>query len=302
MKSLVQEPTSSWGGPWTDKKLTAFTKYVRAYLNIMNRHKNWKTIYFDGFAGGGVRRTEVASSGQLGLFEMMTDIEGKERIFEGSALRVLSMEPHYRFNYYYFVDKNEERIAELRKNIASLENINDRIIEARVNDCNNQLLKLAQALQNKTYAALIFLDPFGMQIHMSSLTALKGTRSDIWILIPSGVAVNRLLDRKMVIKSKERLADFFGIEIEKIEASFYAEDASGQQSLFPQEGHSKRKVDQPIDRISSLYAERMKEIWQFVTIPMPLKNRRGVSIFHLIFGSNNPAAYKIGRYLVENTE
>ena len=48
--------SGSWGGPWTEKKLEAFGKYVSVYLKILKRQPQWKTIYFDGFAGSGERK------------------------------------------------------------------------------------------------------------------------------------------------------------------------------------------------------------------------------------------------------
>ena len=50
-----------FGGTWTLKKLDAFINYVKAYTRILNSVKgkyNWKTIYFDGFAGFGERTIE----------------------------------------------------------------------------------------------------------------------------------------------------------------------------------------------------------------------------------------------------
>lgn len=55
----VKEPEKPWGGPWTEIKLNAFEDYVKAYLKIMKR-QNWKTIYFDGFAGSGSKKTNKA--------------------------------------------------------------------------------------------------------------------------------------------------------------------------------------------------------------------------------------------------
>ena len=51
----------SWGGKWTEEKLDAFEKYVKAYLTIMNAYRDangWKLLYFDGFAGSGTRNQE----------------------------------------------------------------------------------------------------------------------------------------------------------------------------------------------------------------------------------------------------
>ncbi len=61
-KLNVSEPLSQWGGLWTEEKLDTFTKYVNAYLTIMNKQRNkygWVLIYFDGFAGSGSRCEEI---------------------------------------------------------------------------------------------------------------------------------------------------------------------------------------------------------------------------------------------------
>lgn len=31
MSNYVNEPDEGWGGPWTEKKLDAFIKYIRAF-------------------------------------------------------------------------------------------------------------------------------------------------------------------------------------------------------------------------------------------------------------------------------
>lgn len=57
--NIVNEPPGDdWGGPWTEKKLQAFSKYVWSYLTIMKNFPFWETIYFDGFAGSGTKEKE----------------------------------------------------------------------------------------------------------------------------------------------------------------------------------------------------------------------------------------------------
>lgn len=51
----------------------------------------------------------------------------------------------------------------------------------------------------------LMLDPFGMQVDWASIQQLKGTRTDLWILIPTGVIVNRLLDRKCELTHIDKL-------------------------------------------------------------------------------------------------
>ena len=56
--SMVCEHKKNWGGAWTEKKLDAFEKYVKAYLTIMKKYAteySWKLFYFDAFAGNGSR-------------------------------------------------------------------------------------------------------------------------------------------------------------------------------------------------------------------------------------------------------
>jgi hypothetical protein len=60
---------NKFGGVWTQEKIEIFMKYVPAYLTIMNAQmrdklyaKNWKLIYFDGFAGSGTIQTEDSKS------------------------------------------------------------------------------------------------------------------------------------------------------------------------------------------------------------------------------------------------
>ena len=113
-------------------------------------------------------------------------------IYQGSVARILNLPEEHSFDYYYFIDMNKDYISDL-------ENIKEKLPKAlkdkviiRNDDCNNQLTLMAQAIKNKkNYAALVFLDPFGMQINWDSICQLKDTRSDVWILVPSGVAIKQ---------------------------------------------------------------------------------------------------------------
>jgi len=50
-ENLINEPSSSWGGIWTRKKIEILVEYASAYLSIMKERTYWKLLYFDGFAG-----------------------------------------------------------------------------------------------------------------------------------------------------------------------------------------------------------------------------------------------------------
>jgi len=57
---MKNDQEESWGGVWTEKKLSAFSQYIWSYLTIMSKYHFWKTIYFDGFAGSGTRKKIVS--------------------------------------------------------------------------------------------------------------------------------------------------------------------------------------------------------------------------------------------------
>lgn len=289
--NFVNEPAGEWGGPWTEKKLEAFSKYVWSYLTIMKKHPYWKTIYFDGFAGSGTREKQVNAD----LMQQLKITEEEERTYKGAAERVLELQ-ELSFDFYYFIDKKDSSLNKLKTKLD--EKFKDKTIVYRSGDANHQITKLAKALRTKDYAALVFLDPFGMQINWNSITKLKNTHSDVWILVPTGVIVNRLLDRAGKLEFSEKLESFFGLPIADIKAHFYEEQKV--QTLFGEE-EIITKVSKPIEKISKLYAERMKTIWNFVTEkPLVLKNRTGAPIFHFVFASNNPTATKIAKQIIQN--
>jgi len=158
---------------------------------------------------------------------------------------------------------------------------------------------MAQAIKNKkNYAALVFLDPFGMQINWESICQLKDTRSDVWILVPSGVAINRLLDKKMNLKQIDKLENFFGLSKSKIEEIFYRQET--KSSLFG-EDKTIKKINDPVSKIIEIYNQQLKTVWNFVTPkPLELKNSKNCTIFHFIFASNNRTALKIASEIINS--
>lgn len=289
----INEPSESWGGSWTEKKLEAFESYVNAYLTIMNAQKKkyngWPTtIYFDGFAGSGER----ISSSESNLFSDYISIEDLV-VYKGSAERVLRL--NQKFDYYIFVDNNKEALYKLKHKLADLNLITPRCYFIK-DDVNIQLAKLSECL-NTQKAALIFLDPFGMQINWLSIEKLKDKRVDLWILIPSGVTINRLLDKKGKLKFSKKIQSYFGLTEDEIRNRFY--ETKTVKTLFGQD-EAIKKANDSIYKIAELYVERLKSIWKFVTDkPMILYNTRNVPIYHFVFASNNEKAIKIASQIIE---
>lgn len=292
----INEPKQSWGGPWTEKKLQAFAKYVWSYLIIMKKHPYWKTIYFDGFAGSGDRGDNTSE-----LMPQLTITQEEERVYQGAAERVLNLADNLSFDYYYFVDKDESSLERLKARLQAMPESKGKALVFRSGDANQWIQELAKALKQKkpSLAALALLDPFGMQINWESIEALKGTKSDVWILVPTGMIVNRLLGKQGELKSVEKLRSFFGMTEDEIRDAFYSAEKS--VTLFGEEEIVKKAM-KPIEKIAALYVQRLKTVWPEVTDkPLRLENSRGVPIFHLIFASNNNHAVKIASQIISKT-
>ena len=299
MEDIVCEP-SSWGGQWTEEKLDAFEKYVNAYLTIMNAFRDkygWKLLYFDGFAGSGSRNDKKADESASLLQDFFNESffqEEELNLYKGAAERVLSI-PQRGFDYYYFVDNDEESSSLLRQKLSPY--MANHRLEFRISDANIEVEKLAAAMRkNLDLASLALLDPFGMQVRWDSICQLKDTRTDLWILIPTGVIVNRLLDRKGNLTHLERLISFFGKDEDFLRSYFFQKRK--EQTLFG-EIEIVEKVKQPIQKIAELYIQQLQDIFKYVTPnPLVLYNTRHTPIFHFACASNNNTAIKIAKQII----
>ena len=229
---------NDFGGNWTEAKMKIVVDYAKAYLTIMNKQEWVKTIYFDGFAG----------SGLIGAKE-------SEEIIKGTALRILDIKYPKPFDIYYYVEKNEKNKASLQEKIE--ENYfgkNAHVVQA---DCNDKMVDMANFLRkNKTYRALAFIDPYGMTVNWSSIETLNKLGIDLWILVPTGLGVNRLLKNDMNIPDAwlTKLEQFLGMPKSDILTYFYAQTTVS--TLFGnQTTISKEKSI--IEKIGNLYTQRL---------------------------------------------
>ena len=271
-QATVTEPSSSWGGAWTEEKLNAFEKYVNAYLTIMNKHRDqndWKLIYFDGFAGSGSRQETAPEEDN----QLMMDLLNEHHVttdelspYKGAAERVLNISQKG-FDYYYFIDKDQASSRQLEEKLSPIRG--NRQLVFRHSDANKQVSELANAMHNN---------------------------SDLWILIPTGVIVNRLLDRKCKLTHIEKLTTFFGKDESFLKEYFYN---TRQDSTLFGEVEVVEKVGEPINRITELYIQQMKTIFKYVTEqPLVLRNTRNTPIFHFACASNNQSAVKIAHEII----
>lgn len=286
----------SWGGSWTEQKLQAFEKYVNAYLTIMlnqrRKFNGWPQtiIYIDGFAGCG-DRFFTKDQDTLSFSELNID-ESEIKVYKGSAERVVKLDK--KFDEYYFIDTDENALNKLKTKIEPHFDEKSKYVFWQ-KDINAALIESSNYLDNSK-VALILLDPFGMQLNWESIEKLKNKKVDIWILLPSGVIINRLLDRQKNLKNINKLESFFGITSDEIQKEFY--ESKKENTLFG-EREINHKINDPIEKIAELYIKRLKTIWDYVTEkPLVLYNNRNVPIYHFVFASNNKTAKNIASQII----
>ncbi len=298
---------SSWGGTWTEQKLDTFESYVRAYLTIMNTYRdkyNWKLIYFDGFAGSGSRSAEEKQEDEKSFMSLFDEdiIEKRElSVYQGAAERIVRLEEQMRgFDFYYFIDKEEENCTKLELKLSQYETKGIKLF--RPGDANAMTHKLADALKrDKNLKALCFLDPFGMSIKWDTIEAISGKSVDLWILLPSGVIINRLIKTDGELMYPQKLEEFFGMSKEDIKDWFYTRRE--EQTLFGDVHQWYEKKNNPIKLIADLFCERLGDIFPYVTSePLVMRNNHNVPIFHFVCASFNQTAVKIAQQIINKRQ
>ena len=268
---------NGWGGPWTEQKLDCFTRYVKAYLTIMNAYRekyHWKLIYFDGFAGCGDRQIqEDAVDKTIDIFGSQNVDEMDIKLYQGAAERVVRLEQEMEgFDFYYFIDKYEDNLTRLELKLAGYNTKGRKIF--RANDANVETRNLAQAMKKDTETpqsvshpyhlkTLCLLDPFGMSIDWETIEKLAGKSLDLWILVPTGSIISRLLKNDGELMYPETLERFFGLPKELLMDRFYKK--TYEPSLFGGETEKTIKTKNVIAEIANLYCEQLGTLFPYVT-------------------------------------
>ncbi|KUJ55972.1 three-Cys-motif partner protein TcmP [Chryseobacterium aquaticum] len=276
---------NEFGGNWTENKIEILIEYAKAYLTIMNINAskyNWDLLYFDGFAGSGQIQGDDNTSTTI----------------VGAARRILEIKDPRSFDLYYFVEK-EKRYADIlrHKTIPFYPNKKIHVVNE---DCNVKIESLSRFLSNngKRFKALAYIDPCGMQLNWKSLQTLEKHSVDVWILVPTGMGVNRLLknDGNISDAYSSKLEQFLGMSRQEIFSFFYKE--SQVLTLFGEETIT-TKEQNAIDKSAELYKERLKTLFKFVSEPYVLKNKMNSVMFHFFMASNNKNALRIANQIIK---
>ncbi len=167
-------------------------------------------------------------------------------------------------------------------------------------DANEEIQALCA--KNRTdRRAVLFLDPYGMQVEWETIAAVARTKAiDLWLLFPLGIGVNRLVTRSGDIPEswQRRLDILLGSPGWRDE--FYSIEHDRQLFDEPRE----RVVKASIETIGRYFNDRLKEVFPGVAdSPAVLRNSVGNPLFLLCFAAANekgaPIAVKIANHLLK---
>lgn len=274
--------THEFGGIWTEHKLTALRKYMAAYATILGK-KKFRFAFIDAFAGSGERQSSPKrDTGQVAMFE-------EERAFAlGSAQIALECSPP--FDKYFFVEKRKDFVAQLGELRDRYPALADRV-EIKREEANTFLQGLTDPHKSwKENRALVFLDPYGMNVDWTTVAGLAATKAiDLWYLFPFGIGLNRLVTRSGKFQPgwEKRITRLLGVPRSVWEPAFY-EEVEVERTLFDDATTVRQKVT--LEAIAQFVVKRLESIFPKVAPPLWLRNSSGNPLYLLCFAAANPEA------------
>ncbi|NPU95632.1 MAG: three-Cys-motif partner protein TcmP [Candidatus Omnitrophica bacterium] len=286
-----------FGGVWTEKKLKCLKKYLCAYTTAL-KNKPFELVYIDAFAGTGYRTQNPDPNEFNDLLPGFSDVEVQE-FLKGSARIALEIEPQ--FDHYYFIEQNKKHFEELTKLRNSFPRLSNRINLIN-EDSNNYLIEICTNWNWKKRRAILFLDPYGMNVNWTTVESIAKTEAiDMWYLFPLGVAVNRLLkkDGEICDAWKTKLDTIFGTS--NWYTAFYKNEE--QESLFEDDPHVQKTAT--YIKIKNFFLKRLQEEFADVSSnPLVLLNSRGCPLYLFCFAASNkkgaPIAIRIAKNILDH--
>jgi three-Cys-motif partner protein len=263
-----------FGGPWTLEKLDALRAYLSGYTQALKKQP-FSRIYIDAFAGTGDRTAkQQAAATLMGIPEL-------GEVTKGSVRVALEVEP--RFDRYIFIEKRRGRTSALEKLKAEFPG---REIDILNEDANAAVQRICRVTNWRSHRAVLFLDPYGMQVSWATLEAVAATKSiDVWMLYPTGMGLNRLLtnDGQIPAEWQETLDRSLGCADWR--DAFYRENET--VDLF---GVARTEFvkDASPGRSEAFLLDRLRSIFTAVAPKaLPLRNSKDQIMYLLCFACGN---------------
>ncbi len=286
-----------FGGDWTEAKLERLREYLTSYRNIFSSNpkaRYFTTWYVDAFAGTGSRVAAVLPHASIFTDDPYADQEAAS-LRDGSARIALGLAKP--FDRYVFIEKARGKVDELTAVVRSnFPHLSDRT-QIRRGDANAELVQWCSERDWSKDRAVVFLDPFGMQVDWSTVEILGRTKGvDLWYLFPLGVA--RMLPRNGTMEPgwSERLDALFGTS--EWRSRFLQRRVA--DGLFGPREELVRDVS--VETIKTFIEERLSSCFARVAPSLVLRNSHRGPLFALCFAAANergaPIAIRIASSLL----
>lgn len=280
----------AFGDEHTRRKLETVEKYLVAYTTALKK-QGFELWYIDACAGSGasIPRAALANPNNqngLGLLETDDSILDADQIIVGSAIRALGINTP--FDRYLFNDVKKSNVdalkAQVQKNFSHLGNR----VSITQFDANKMLCDMCDRITWRSSRAVVFIDPFGLQIRYSTLQRLAQTKAiDLWYLVPVFAMYRQIRGDGAVLEDGGKSVDeALGTDAWR---HVVAIEEKGQIDLFGQQPViSKRAVD--VAWFEKVAKDRLKLAFddRVVDQVLPL-GRNGLHEFSLMFAWANPS-------------
>ena len=240
------------------------------------KNKNFELVYIDAFCGDGSQKVQDTED-QMFL--------GEAREFmRGSAQRAVELEVP--FHRYHFIDKSKQSLDELEARLTKLRPNFVGRMKWHPGDVNVELPKIIRNLDVKGSRAVVFADPFGMQVDWETIKVVAACPIiDFWYLVPTGLALNRMATKsgKMPKSWSDKLDRFLGDKDWR--TRWYRKKE--EEGLFGLIESTQKVAD--VGLIEDDFQAQLKKAFPFVAKnKMQLKDQ-GRVLFTLMFACSNPS-------------
>ncbi|MET4160511.1 three-Cys-motif partner protein [Marinobacterium sp. MBR-111] len=272
-----------FGGGWTRTKLDLLQAYIQCYTTAM-KNQRLTLHYIDSFAGTGNQSFKKEAD----LFtedEEVVQMEGSVKI----ALKE-------RFHHYHFIELKKSHFQALE---SIRDNNPEKKIDLYLGDANEEVRKLCNSIDWRYNRAVLFLDPYGMELEWSTLEAIRNTRAiDVWFLFPlSGLFRNAATKKSKLDDGKIQAVSRILGNDQWLDV-FYSSPEPMALDLFDEHQEDEtRELD--VNGLESYVTNRLREMFPYVEAPIRLNNNRGVPHFSLYFAISNdqPKAFGLAKRL-----
>lgn len=202
-------------------------------------------------------------------------------ITKGSAWLALEIEPA--FDRYIFVEKRRTRTSALEELKAEF---SGRKVEILNEDANTAVQRICGETDWRSNRAVLFLDPYGMQVSWATLEAVAATNAiDVWMLYPTGMGLNRLLTKDGKIPAEWQKTLDRSLGCRDWREIFYSEKET--VDLFGHPTTERIKDAGPV-KSEAFLLKRLRSIFTAVAPKaLPLRNSKDQIMYLLCFACGN---------------